>query len=70
MLTAAIFGGVITEYSEPRYAFFIYALVGMAVTFQSFQMSNNLEKIVEDEDHPENEFAEKETFTQRFKKDF
>lgn len=45
----------------------------MAVTIQSSYMSNNLEKIYEDDDlndNIENEFPEKETFFQRLKKDW
>ena len=49
LVTAAIAGGLIAEFSQPRYAFFFYALIGLAVTFQSYSMSDNLEKITEDE---------------------
>lgn len=49
LLVSATSGALFVQYGEARFAFYLYAFLGLLVTVQAYYMSKNLEKITEDE---------------------
>jgi MFS family permease len=70
MMLAATVGSTLTQYSDPKNSFFVWAFVGLLVTYFARKMSTNLEKISDSDSQNQIETNTRETFWQRCKKDF